>query len=232
MTDISKPVVAVRPAASLILLRRGAAGLEVLVGRRAAAARAFPGATVFPGGKLEDHDVDLLVAGAGADGVARYAVLRETFEETGLLVTASGGGPPDGADVSAAREAVDTGTLRFADLLARWKVEPGVARLTRFAHWITPRPAPYRFDTAFFLVSASKYEAQAPLICAEFEQLWWAQPQALLSEHGRSLMTPTRHCLGVLAQSGTPEEAVEAARRRGSIDGQAARAAAAGSRSV
>ena len=221
----SPAVVAVRPAASLMLLRASGAGLEVLVGRRSSAARAFPGAIVFPGGKLEDHDVDLLEAGANPEDVARYAVLREAFEETGLMISASGEGPPHAAEIAAARAAVEAGTLRMAELLARWKLRLGVDRLTAFAHWITPEHAPYRFDTAFFLVAASRYEAQAPLLGEEFERLWWAAPSALLEEYAASLMRPTRHCLALLALSGTPQDAVDATRRRGLIDGQAARAA-------
>ena len=211
------------PAASLIIVRQGGQGMEVLVGRRGGGARAFPGATVFPGGKLEAHDTERLHAGAAADHVARYAALRETFEETGLLISDAGDGPPRGVDIGAAREAVEAGTLRFADLLGQWKIRPGTGRLTTFAHWVTPQNAPYRFDTAFFLLAASAYEAEAPLICAEFDDLRWALPSLLLREDGRRLMTPTRHCLQVLSESKTPVEAVAAAQAHGPIEGHAAR---------
>ncbi len=83
------------PAASLILLRQGVE-LEVLVGRRAADARTFPGATAFPGGKLEAQDAEWPGAADDPLAIAGYAALRETFEETGLLVAAGGEGAPEG----------------------------------------------------------------------------------------------------------------------------------------
>ncbi len=212
------------PAASLILLRQGADGLEVLVGRRSLTTRAFPGAIVFPGGKIEAQDA----AWPGASGdtllTARYGALRETFEETGLLIEATGEGPPAGADLAAARRKVEAGEELFCSLLERWdrSLDPG--RLTPLAHWITPERAPYRFDTLFFLAAASPHEAEASLICAEFEQLNWMRPAALLEHEAPRLVTPTRHCLGVLRDSLTVSQALDAARSRGMIDGEQVRA--------
>jgi 8-oxo-dGTP pyrophosphatase MutT (NUDIX family) len=64
-----------RQAASVILLRGGAAALEVLLLRRTASARFMPGAWVFPGGALDP-----------ADGEAghRAAAVREVAEEAGV----------------------------------------------------------------------------------------------------------------------------------------------------
>ena len=212
------------PAASLMLLRDHD-GLEVLVGRRALATRAFPGATVFPGGKLEPQDAAWPTAGGEVLRIAAYAALRETFEETGLLVCASGEGPPQEADVAQARHAVETGELAFAELVARWGRPLEPARLAPFAHWVTPAAAPYRFDTYFFLAQASVQEAGATLICAEFEQVGWARPGSLLRDEGRRLMTPTRHCLNVLQESACAADAIRAARARRPYDGERERAA-------
>ena len=223
MSSALQPPSSVRPApaASLILLRRGE-GLEVLVGRRTLTTRAFPGATVFPGGRLEAEDRqwpdadDLVVA-------SRYAALRETFEETGLLVTASGEPLRLDADLLAARMDIEAGALPFGEWIARRNVVLGLNRLTPFAHWVTPALAPHRFDTLFFLVEVSEAEGEAPLIWSEFEQLGWTRPQALLDSTEVRLMTPTRHCLEVVASSPTPADAIEAARARGMIDGHSVR---------
>ena len=188
-------------------------------------ARAFPGATVFPGGKLEAQDGAADAAGPDRWRVAGHAALRETFEETGLLICESGEGPPPDADVAGARAAVESGVLGFADLLGRWDRRSGAARLTPFAHWITPEAAPYRFDTLFLLAAASPFEAQAPLLCAEFEQLGWAEPADVLAEAGRRLVTPTRHCLKVLSMSDTVAHVCQTAHVRGVIDGCAVRRA-------
>ena len=196
----------------------------MLVGRRSLGARAFPGALAFPGGKLEAQDA----AWPGATGdplqTSRYAALRETFEETGLLITASGDGPPCGAEIAVERPKVETGAVDFVQLLHRWDRTLDPDRLTPFARWVTPEHAPYRFDTFFFLVAASPYEAHAPLICEEFEQLSWERPDRLLEQEGRRLMTPTRHCLGLLQACLTVAEAVEAAGARGLVDGEQVRA--------
>jgi len=67
-------------AATVVLLRDGAAGLECLMLRKTQG-QSFGGAWVFPGGRVEDVD------GSGYDG-ARQAAVREAEEETGLRIDA------------------------------------------------------------------------------------------------------------------------------------------------
>ena len=171
-----------RPAASLILLRDAAAGLEVLVGRRRAAALAFPGAVAFPGGKLEPGDLEAEQSANAAmrpslaPPGAAFAALRETFEETGLWLSAEG-----------------SGAARFPD-------EPGLSRLVPYAHWITPATRSYRFDTWFFLAVATQAEAATTLAGDEFEALAWSTPSRVLADHATALLPPTRHSLKRLAQ--------------------------------
>src|SRR5258708_3357691 len=80
-----------RHAASLILLREGPSGLTVLMGRRGLSARFMPGFYVCPGGRVAEDDRDPWAGEAvAAEGNAfrrlARAALRETFEETGILV--------------------------------------------------------------------------------------------------------------------------------------------------
>lgn len=99
--DAADPAIPV--AATVVLLRDGDAGLEVLLIERPDRG-SFAGAWVFPGGKLEDDD-----RAAGGDlseeAIARRAGVRETREETGLgldadtLVTLSCWDPPPGIAV-------------------------------------------------------------------------------------------------------------------------------------
>jgi 8-oxo-dGTP pyrophosphatase MutT (NUDIX family) len=209
-----------RPAASLILLRQGEE-LEVLVGRRTVDAPAFPGATVFPGGKIEPQDAP---PGAGVIEAASRAAIREAFEETGLLITDDGLCPLPRGDLQAGRAAVEAGRAVFMDLLAEWNLRAGLSRLTPFAHWITPEHAPYRFDTYFFVAQASRLEGGAPLICAEFEEVRWVAPRSLLRDEAARLIRPTRRSLEMLCESATAEAAVEAAQARGLVEGEAVRA--------
>jgi 8-oxo-dGTP pyrophosphatase MutT (NUDIX family) len=149
---------AVRPrdAATLILIRRGAGPLEVLMGKRSAAHRFMPGKYVFPGGRLDAgdmrvaHDGDLRpevlarLARHGGDmrarGLARAAI-RETFEEAGLVL-----GRPSERPLRSKAEA-------WAQFLALG-VEPDLGALTYVARAITPPYRDRRFDTRFFIAEA------------------------------------------------------------------------------
>ncbi len=72
-----------KPAATVAVLRDGADGLEVLMGRRSSKMSFHGGAWVFPGGRVDDADwaeaKDILDA-------ARCAAIREAHEEAGVLV--------------------------------------------------------------------------------------------------------------------------------------------------
>lgn len=71
-------------AATVVLLRDGASGVEVLLGERPSDRGSFAGAWVFPGGAVDEADA----AGDPIDSevVARRAAARETYEEVGLAV--------------------------------------------------------------------------------------------------------------------------------------------------
>jgi 8-oxo-dGTP pyrophosphatase MutT (NUDIX family) len=210
------------PAASLILVRDDPE-LQVLMGERPMSAKAFPGALVFPGGKVEPQDANPAWRGRtgrveGLDGLAlRIAAIREAFEETGLLLASnrSGERPSPGA-LAAARAAVTAGELDFGDCLDGLGLRPNVAALTPFARWITPLGQRYRFDTWFF-IAVTDATAPEPHAMDEFANLSWLgvgriAEAARLGQIG--LLFPTRANLGLLAESRTAAAAVEAARAR------------------
>ncbi len=149
------PPVRPRDAASLILLRRGGDDLEVLVGRRPPGARFLPGHYVFPGGTLEPGDARArpaselgagmadLMAVAGRQERARglaMAAVRETFEETGLLLAKPGDVGSVGTDSWAA--------------MRRQGVAPALEHLAYVGRAITPVPSPIRFHARFFVADA------------------------------------------------------------------------------
>ena len=76
-------VTAPRPAASVILLRDGAEGPELLLVRRSPAQRFMGGFWVFPGGAVDPHE------GEG-DKAHRAAAVRELREEAGVAGVAAG----------------------------------------------------------------------------------------------------------------------------------------------
>ncbi|HUN49527.1 MAG TPA: hypothetical protein VMU42_00345, partial [Candidatus Sulfotelmatobacter sp.] len=87
------PAVAV-PAATVLLLRDGAPGLEVFMVVRHHQIDFASGALVFPGGKVDQGDADpgLRARCRGAEGIddatlaLRVAAIREAYEECGVLL--------------------------------------------------------------------------------------------------------------------------------------------------
>lgn len=73
------------PAATVVVVRDGRAGLEVLLLERAPGEGGRPGASVFPGGRVEPAD---LAGEALGDGALRRAAVREAREEAGLALAA------------------------------------------------------------------------------------------------------------------------------------------------
>jgi 8-oxo-dGTP pyrophosphatase MutT (NUDIX family) len=149
-----------RDAATLILIDRSEPTPKVLLGRRHAGHKFLPGRFVFPGGRVERSDGRMPVATpfhAAVEarllkGVSRpspakarafaLAAIRETFEETGLLI---------GRKQEGARGAPGRGTTLFDEA----GVYPDLASMHFIARAITPPGRPRRFDTRFFAADAT-----------------------------------------------------------------------------
>src|SRR5216683_7608230 len=86
----SGPPAAVRPAATVVLHRRGAEGLEVFWVRRGDQLRFAGGFYAFPGGRVDVDDAAVPLANAGRlepdEQPCIAAAARELFEETGVLL--------------------------------------------------------------------------------------------------------------------------------------------------
>ncbi|HEX7928878.1 MAG TPA: hypothetical protein VF678_14880 [bacterium] len=166
-----------RPASTLVLMRDPPQGgpPELLVMERSASADFAAGAYVFPGGGLEAPDQSpeavrlspgLVPALAGqtlgsatsdAEALGYYvAAIRETFEESGILLGRPGPGQAasTAAAVAQARAQMNQGALSFLDWMAREGWVLSTEQLVYFAHWVTPEAVPKRFDTRFFLAAA------------------------------------------------------------------------------
>lgn len=75
---------AIRPAATVVILREGEAGPEVLLVARNSKAGFARGAWVFPGGAVDSHEID----GRDERAAAQLAAVREVEEEAGLKLVA------------------------------------------------------------------------------------------------------------------------------------------------
>jgi len=177
MAATQDKAVPVRDAATLVLLRDGAAGLETFMLKRGAGTAFVPGAHVFPGGAVDPADADPAVyarcdglddAAASArlglprDGLAFWvAALRESFEEAGLMIaTDAAGEEPDWDEpglqrrLAAARSALHAGETTLAAILEAEDLRLPVIRLRYYGHWITPKGPPRRYSTRFFAALA------------------------------------------------------------------------------
>ena len=157
-------------SASIILLREDEEGLEVLTMTRPAKARFAPGATVFPGGKVDEED-RLVAKSIGGDlgwdeTAARLAAIRELEEETGITLAG----------------------------------ENAHAELVKIGHWITPDAMPIRFDTFFYLARAPEGQVASDMSDEADSVDWLTAEAALREGSGRSLMLPTRMHFLLLAR--------------------------------
>jgi len=164
-------IVTPRPASTILLLRDAAAKteIEVFMMVRHYEIDFNSGALVFPGGSVDKGDREIIAnpalysGGEGLDEATlsfRIAAIRETFEESGILLAR-----PEGSKtlVDAKRaseiEAINRadlcdGKISFLKVLTDSGMLLALDELVPYAHWITPEGMPKRFDTWFFLAAA------------------------------------------------------------------------------
>jgi 8-oxo-dGTP pyrophosphatase MutT (NUDIX family) len=227
MTEILLP----RPAATVITVRDGANGYEILMLRRNLNSDFVGGAYVFPGGRVDASDggarAEGLSFGLGDDeasrrlavdsgGLAYYvACLRELFEEAGLLVVCTRDGAPvhlrDEETIqrlAISRREVNAGTLDFLEMLEREGLVLDLRGLEYVAHWVTPTGFSRRFDTRFFVVRAPA-EQVATHDAGETVADQWIRPVDALDAHDRGeleMMPPTIRNLEAIARFSTSQE--------------------------
>jgi 8-oxo-dGTP pyrophosphatase MutT (NUDIX family) len=219
-----------RDAATVILLRQ-APELEAFLLRRTRALEFAPGACVFPGGSVDERDADPAIGetawagpspadlgdqlGISADRARALvcAAVRETFEESGVLL--AGSSPADlvrdGAALAADRRRLLDGSVSLGGLLSHRGLVLRADLLTPWARWITPEVSPRRFDTWFFAAAlppgqtaalATAAGPDAPGGTTESDSGTWLAPAAALeaARAGRiTLLPPTAVTLAELA---------------------------------
>lgn len=184
-------------AASLILTRRRANGsTELLLGRRSGGHVFMPKKYVFPGGRVDRGDGYAPLAGEPRKPVrdiltrvlsehraraAAAAALRETAEETGLLIARPG-------DITRPKPAWSP--------FAAAGVQPDAEPLDVIARAITPPGRTRRFDAWFFRADADAVHGSTELTgSGELEDLRWVQ---LEEAHDLDIPIITRFVLSEL----------------------------------
>jgi len=181
---VSAPEAPARPAATVILARPRPGGPELMLLRRSGQAGFFPDAWVFPGGRVDPRDGEVLCSGAvpGLPDDARafaVAAVREAFEESGVWLGAGLAGV-------ALRQALNARELSLPDAPG---LRPDLSRLAWWSWWITPVVEPRRYDTRFFLACLDADEgADASPDDAETVDLRWISADEALRAHAEGAL--------------------------------------------
>lgn len=195
-----------RHAASVLLLREHGDSIEVLLTRRHKNMAFMGGMWVFPGGTLCPADTSpaalaLLSEPARlqchrlldlegqplpvttCQGLA-IAAVRETLEETGVLLATTVDGRHCGSEslarVNERRQTIVSQPDLFATSLREQHLRLDLRGLVYWAHWITPSVVPKRFDTRFFLAVLPPGQV-ASIDAVEATEMTWMTPAALIA---------------------------------------------------
>jgi 8-oxo-dGTP pyrophosphatase MutT (NUDIX family) len=208
---------------------KGRDGIEVFMMVRHYEIDFNSGALVFPGGSVDNNDTailerpELYAGGVGLDADAlsfRIAAIRETFEESGILLARPTGSDAlidakrAGAIEAAHRVALCEGKTSFLDVLAGNGLWLALDELVPYAHWITPEGMPKRFDTWFFLAAAPPDQLGAHDNKESTDSIWLSPREALEGgETGRfKLPFPTTRNLIKLGKQASVQTALDDAR--------------------
>ncbi|MGA8116508.1 MAG: NUDIX hydrolase [Actinocatenispora sp.] len=209
-----------RRAATVVLLRDTADGMQAYLVRRATTMAFASGMYAFPGGSIDARDettggddapwaswVELLGLAdpngpGGADdlGVAQAravlcAAVRETFEEAGVLLAGPDPdalvGNVDTEDWEADRESLVAHRTGLSELLAARGLLLRTDLLRPWARWITPEFEPRRYDTFFFVAELPAGQV-ARQVGGEADRVLWMPPGEAVAEQaaGRMAMLP------------------------------------------
>jgi len=229
-----------RDATSVIIMRDTARGegVEILLLRRHAGSDFAGGMHVFPGGVLEESDCEEDMA-ALCDGISPeraasiigdaptplralgffVAGIRETFEETGILLARDSSGElvdlreERSAGLAACREAMIHNPPAFREMLEGEGLKLAADRLRYFAHWVTPEIFSLRFDTRFFLAAVPPFQEVSHDNREITAHLWIAPREALeRCNSGRlAMLPPTIVNLMALARFSSVDDALASA---------------------
>jgi 8-oxo-dGTP pyrophosphatase MutT (NUDIX family) len=225
-TETLKPP---RPASTILLLRDSAVTkgeVEVFMMVRHYEIDFNSGALVFPGGSVDKGDQEIIANSAlysdseGLDAAAlsfRIAAIRETFEESGILLARPRGSKAlvdakRASEIEKAHRAdLCDGKTTFLQVLTDNALLLALDELVPYAHWITPEGMPKRFDTWFFLAAAPPEQVGAHDGKESTDSIWVSPREALEGgETGRfKLPFPTTRNLIRLGKQASVKAALD-----------------------
>ena len=227
----TEPAVKPRPASTVLLLRdsKTREEIEVFMMVRHYEIDFNSGALVFPGGSVDKGDQEIIAdpalysGGEGLDAAElsfRIAAIRETFEESGILLARPKGSkglvdPRRASEIEAAHRAdLCANKITFLKVLTDNGMLLALDELVPYAHWITPEGMPKRFDTWFFLAATPPEQAGAHDGKESTDSIWVSPREALEGgESGRfKLPFPTTRNLVRLGKQQSVKTALDDSR--------------------
>src|SRR5260370_2703849 len=197
-----------RPASTIPLLRDSAAikgEIEVFMMVRHYEVDFSYGALGFRGGRVEKSGNEVIARPelySGGEGLNatnlsfRIAAIRETFEESGILLARLRGSnslidAKRAGEIEAAnRAALCEGKTTFPEVLSDNELKLALDELGPYAHWITPEGMPKRFDTWFFLLAAPPEQLGAHDGRESTDSIWVSPREALAGGEGCRFKLP------------------------------------------
>jgi 8-oxo-dGTP pyrophosphatase MutT (NUDIX family) len=202
-------------------------GFDVLLTRRPEAMRFLGGFYVFPGGTIHAADyskstlqrctglsseqAQKILAGDHTPSEALghwVAVVRELFEEVGVLLCANDEGKPvqlnepKNQRMENARRMIVAGQTDFGDFLKTENLFCDLGKVIYFDHWVTPAIYSMRFDTRFYIALLPENQ-KALGRSEEVTHSVWIKPEDALARTNRQdfpILPPTTTVLQRLAR--------------------------------
>jgi 8-oxo-dGTP pyrophosphatase MutT (NUDIX family) len=224
-----------RDAATIMIVRDLAGGMQVLMLRRNSQSVWVGGAYLFPGGGVDpldrgeeiapycrgrdDSDASRLLGIESGGRGFFVAAVRECFEEAGILLATAGDAPLSFGDQPTAdrftehRRRLNAGETTLAEICAAENLVLDLDRVGYFSHWITPEGAPRRYDTRFFVAVVPESQ-EALHDDSEVVASVWLEPADALARHKAGeldIMFPTMKNLEAIGRFRTAGELTAAA---------------------
>lgn len=205
--DGTKTPVEPRDAATVVLMRAGADGPEIYLLRRQVSMEFAGGMCVFPGGGVDPRDFDTAIAWAGpspAEWAVRLgtdeaqaralvcAAVRETYEESGVLLAGESGdsvvADTTGDDWEADRIALENRELAMTEFLSRRGLVLRTDLLGAWSGWLTPIFEPKRYRTWFFVAELPEGQRTRDVSTESDHVVWLPALDAASQAEGRAIL--------------------------------------------
>ena len=190
-----------------------------------------PGMAVFPGGSVDPRDFEGVAEVEGpppSEWAARLGVdeplaaallcaaVRETFEETGVLLATRAGRFVDTQEPTwrETRRLLEAHDLAVTEVLAEHRLALRTDLLTPWARWTTPRFEKRRFRTWFFVARLPRGQSAEPVSTESVSASWTTPSRAIADADSGAvdMLPPQYYSLAELDAVGPPAAGLSDAR--------------------